>query len=32
MAPIRDKLGHWPSVPIRHGSEDEFAILQMRGE
>src|SRR5262249_25420273 len=32
MSTIRDKLGHWPSVPIRQGSEDEFAILQMRGE
>jgi hypothetical protein len=32
MATIRDKLGHWPSVPIRQASEDEFAILQMRGE
>jgi hypothetical protein len=26
MATIRDKLGHWPSVPLRHGKEDQFAF------
>ena len=26
MATIRDKMGHWPSVPFRHDGEDWFAF------
>ena len=26
MATIRDKMGHWPSIPLRYGGNVEFAF------